>query len=260
LLRQRKHEEALAALVALAEGDVTDLQKSGALEQAAGCARSLRDFRRASELADRIPIEAVAKTAQMHNLLAQRKAPELIAQFGAEDVGAWPFWEAGDGYFARGRAYAVTGAGKEAEVDLTRALEWTSDPRIRQSILFALGDNRERHLKDDDAAFEAYRQIVEPRRSFGAANEFSALQGMARILTRRGKFDEALATLHLADIDKLQGHWRGSMLLALGETLAAAGQKDKALVTYRALLGDDSVEPSHQRAAEEAIETLESQR
>ena len=258
LQRQRKYEESLAAYVALAEGDVTDLQESVALEQAAGCARSLRDSSRASELADRIPIEAVAKTARMHNLLAERKAPELIAQFGRENIAAWPFWKAGDGYFARGRAYAITGTGKEAEANLTRALEWTSDRRIRHSIHLALAENRERHLKDDDAAFEAYRQIVEPPRTLGAADEFRAVQGITRILTRRGEFDEALATLRLADVDKLRGYWRGSMLLALGETLAAAGQKDKALATYRALLADDSVEASHRKVAGEAIKTLAS--
>lgn len=256
LLRKRKHEESLAAYVALAEGDFTDLQKSAALEKAAACARSLRDFNRASELVNRIPVDAVAKTAQMHNLLAERKAPELIARFGREDIGAWPFWEAGAGYFARGRAYAVTGAGEEAEADLAHALEWTSDRRIRRSILLALGENRERRLEDDDGALEAYRQIVEPTRTLGAADEFRAVQGMARVFTRRGDFDEALAALQLAAMDKLRGYWRGSMLLALGETLAAAGRKDEALATYGALLADDSVEASHRKAAGEAIKTL----
>jgi len=254
--RQRKHEESLAAYVALAEGDVTDLQKSAALEEAAGCARSLKDSKRASELADRIPVEAVATTTRMHNLLAERKAPELIARFGREDIGAWPFWEAGDGYFARGRAYAITGTGKEAEADLTRALEWTSDRRIRRSIYLALGENRERRLRDDDAAFEAYRQIVDPPRTLGAADEFRALLGMARILTRRGECDEALATIHLADVDKLRGYWRGSMLLALGETLAAAGRKDKALATYRAIVADHTVEAGHRKTAGDAISTF----
>ncbi len=256
LQRQGKDEESLASYVALAEGDVTDLQKSVALEHAAESARRLGDFDRAQKLADRIPIEAVASTVRMQNLLHQRKAAEVVAQFGSEDIDAWPFWERGDGYFVRGRAYTVIGAGKEAEADLTRALEWTSDTRIRRSIQLALGGNRERHLEDDDGAFEAYRQILEPRRTLGAADEFRAVQGMARILSRRGKFDEALAALRLVDIGKLRGYWRGSMLLALGETLSAAGRKDEAIREYRAVLADDSADPTQHRTAEERIRTL----
>ena len=59
-------------------------------------------------------------------------------------------------------------------------------------------------------------------RKLGAANEFAAVQGIARILTRRGKFDEALAAINLAVVEDLKGYWRHSMLLTLGDTLAAA--------------------------------------
>ena len=83
---------------------------------------------------------------------------------------------------------------------------------------------------------------------------------MARILTRRGRFDEALAALRLADIERLKGYWRGSLLLAVGETLSAGGQKDRALATYRALLADESVQSNHRKAAGEAIKGLEARK
>ena len=55
---------------------------------------------------------------------------------------------------------------------------------------------------------EAYAAIVEGRTHIGGASEFTALQGIARIQTRKGQFDEALKTLSRAQPDKLQGVWR----------------------------------------------------
>jgi tetratricopeptide (TPR) repeat protein len=257
LMRGRKYEEALVAYTALTEGkDTTDLQKSDALQHAASCARNLKVFDRSDELASQIPLDAVAKTVRMENLLAQRKFDELIEQFGGEDFKQWPFWQVGAGAFARARAYVVAKAGDKAESDLQTALEYTSDSRIRTSILVTMGSNRETHLQDDDAALEAYRQNFESAGTIGAADQFRSVQGAARILMRQGKFDEALETLHRAKIDKLNGFWRHSMLLTLGNTLAAAGRKDEALKACRELLDDESASARHRREAEERIEQL----
>jgi hypothetical protein len=133
--------EALAALVALADGSqgkLSDLQQSDALKQAAAAARALKDFARADELAARIPIEAVKKTVLMHNLLEQKKAADLVTKFGLEDLGAWPFWAAGEGYFVRGRAYAAVGERGKAESDYKAALPLIGDPRARVALLKAL--------------------------------------------------------------------------------------------------------------------------
>jgi len=257
LMAQRQYPEARASLLALAEGEATPLQKADALEQAAACSRALRDLDHAEELAGRIPIDAVAKTVRMHNLLARRKAQDLIAEFGQELIAAWPFWKAGEGWATRGRAYAEIGLGKEAETDLRRALELTSDPRARIRIWRALGDNRERNLGDDDAAIEAYRKIVESTGRLGSADQLGAVQHLARILTRRGRHAEALATLRKVEIDALHGYWRGSMLLAAGSVHESAGNSEEALATYRAVVAGEGIEPSHRKAAEVAIETLE---
>ncbi len=257
LWRTGKRKEALAAYVAMAGSkDATDFQKSDALEQAASCARRLRDYTRAGELAEQIPIEAVAKTVRMENLLAQRKYAALIEQFGDENLGKWPFWQIGAGAFARGRAYLLTKAGKRAEADLQTALAYTSDRRRRISILTLMGVNRERNLKDDNAALEAYRQNFESKKRIGAADEFRALLGAAGILTRQGKFDEALATLNRANIEKLKGYWRNAILLSRGNTLAAAGRSDEAQEAYRRVLADDSALKSHRAAAEKGIRSL----
>jgi len=135
--------EALAALVALAEGSqgkLSDLQQSDALKQAAAAARALKDFARADELAARIPVEVVKKTVLMHNLLEQKKAAEMIEKFGGEDIAAWPFWAAGEGYFVRGRAFAAAGERGKAESDFKAALPLAGDPRVREGLLKALGE------------------------------------------------------------------------------------------------------------------------
>jgi hypothetical protein len=136
--KPRKPEEALPLLLKLTEGKITDYQKAAALEAAAAAACRLKDFAQAEELTARIPIEAVKKTAQMQNLLASQKAAEVVRQFAAEDIAAWPFWKRGDGYFARGRAHAIAGNRAEAERDLAHAVEWISDKRTREAAEAAL--------------------------------------------------------------------------------------------------------------------------
>ena len=215
LARIGKREEALAAYTSAADGKLTDQQKSHTLELAAATARSLRKFDLAGQITSRIPIEAVKKFAEMQAMLDQGKATQVLQQYSNEDIAKWPFWKRGDGYFARGRAYALTKAGKQAEADLTLALEFTSLPRSRDAILLLTAQNRENNLKDDDKALEAYGAVVEGRTRIGGADEYAALQGMARILTQRGQFDDALKTLERADLPHLQGVWKENILKSI---------------------------------------------
>ena len=117
-------------------------------------------------------------------------------------------------------------------------------------------EKRERLLKDHDGALAVYRQILDPPRKLGGANEFAAVQGIARILTNRGKFDEALAAIDLAAVKDLKGFWRHSVLLSLGDTLAAAGRKSDAIKAYRSVLEDESAAAGHRREAKERIGQL----
>src|SRR5690606_18157863 len=108
--------------------------------------------------------------------------------FGDEDLNAWPFWTSGEGYFARGRALAATGRGREAESDFTQALKFTSDARVRLDIWLALGGNRETNLKDPAAALEAYQEIASVSSGTGSATYFRGVQGAARIMRGQKKF------------------------------------------------------------------------
>ena len=211
----RKAERARQAepFLALAEIEgITDFQKSVALEKAAFYRKD-----EAGPIIEKIPLESVKKTARMQHFLIQRKAPEVIAQFGDEDFSKLPFWKRFDAYRLRGRAFFIMKNGAKAEADLSEALSWTSDSRGRVSVLLALAQNRERNLGEDDRAFEAYNAIVEGRERIGGADEFYAVQGIARIQTRRGQFDEALQTLNRADPENLEGVWKKNILKSIEE-------------------------------------------
>ena len=247
--RQRKPTVALAAFLALAEGKVTDLQKSVALEQAAKAAAQTRDFTRAEAIAARIPIVAVRQTARMESLLAQRKFDAAVAEFAAENLAGWPFWQRGDGYFARGRAYAATKDGPAAEADLEAALEWASDPRRQQDIRLAIGRNRETALKDQAGALTAYQAVFGGRSKASGATQFYAVQAAARILVAQGRYTEALSTLALIDTEAMRGTWRYSTLIARGDAHAAAGDREAAHVAWRAVLNDADADKRHRETA-----------
>ena len=211
--RQRK----AAGFLALADSKkFSDLQKSAALAQAARL-----DKANADAMIARIPIESVKQAAQMQHLLATGKASEVIARFADEDLTAWPFWKRGDGFHFRGRAYFILKEGTKAEADLSEALNWAREDRSRDSLRLTLGLNRERNLADDDGALEAYNAIVAGRERIGGADEYAALQGIARVLTRSGQYDEALRTLDRAKVDRLQGSWRTNILKSIEEVSTA---------------------------------------
>ncbi|MCA9056054.1 MAG: carbohydrate-binding family 9-like protein, partial [Planctomycetaceae bacterium] len=216
--REAERERQASLCLKLTDTKVSDFQRSAALELAARL-----DPEHAETLITRIPIDAVRKTARMQFLLANRDPAALIAEFDTEDLSTWPFWKRGSGHYLRGRAHYLLKSGAAAERDLTTALEFTGDPRTRDETRLTTAQNREFHLQDDSAAFAAYQAVVEGRSRIGSANEFAALQGMARILTRRGEFDEALRVLNRADLSNLKGTWRDNILKSI-EAVQAARQ------------------------------------
>jgi hypothetical protein len=208
-------------LVTIAEGNYTNIQKAYAFELAVQSAQRMDKQLTVDEIIDFIPIEAVKKTAQMQNLLANFKALEVVKQFGAEDISKWPFWKRGDGLHHRGRAHSIAKNGEKAEADLSAALDFTGDLRVRETILLLLAQNRELNLKNDETALQAYEAILEGKTRLGGADEYSALQGIARIQTRKGQFDEALYTLNRAEPDKLQGVWKTNIAKSIEEVQKA---------------------------------------
>ncbi|QDT91673.1 DUF4838 domain-containing protein [Gimesia algae] len=257
LLRKRKYQVAEAAYVALSETkNITQLQKSTALEKAAECARALQDYERAGQLADRIPVDSIAKTARMENLLSQRDFQSVVDEYGNEDLAQWPFWQSGAGAYARARAYHGLKNGKKAEADFQQALAFAADSRLKSSILVMMGNNREMNLQDDKSALDAYQQNYLSTGRIGAANQFRSVQGAVRILLRQQKYDAALNVLKLVKIGNLKGFWRHEMMLSQASVLTAADQVDQAVKVYRDLLKEPAVATGHRQTAEAAIAEL----
>jgi hypothetical protein len=256
LVRKGRREEALAIFSAAAGGPFTPLQKSTALEQAAALARFLRRFDEATELAEKIPLESVKKTVVMQNLLDQAQAGQLLARFGNENILAWEFWKRGEGFFARGRAHLLAKNGPLAEADLLQALEHTSEPRSRDSILLCLAQNRETNLKDENEALVRYRSIIDASRSLGSSDQYYALHGIARLLAKRGQVGEALETLHKVDVEKLKGVWRSQFQLWTGDILAGAGRQAEAREQYQRIQTDPAADARFKKLASENLAKL----
>ncbi len=255
--RGGKYAAALDAWTRMAGDDVTEFQKSDALERAAACARRLKHYDRAAALAARIPIPAVAKTAAMQNLVAQRQYTEVVKQFGDEKIEAWPFWKAGEALFARGRAFCAVGKGAAAEKDLVAALSLTTDDLEQAGIRLVIGRNREEHLADGNGALEAYRAIVEMDRHHGNARYFRGLLAAARLLRKQKKYAAAEIVLDKVDVAELRGWWRAAMLIGRGDLLAERGRRDAAIAAYREVLEDTTAHRSHREAARAGIAALE---
>ena len=256
LARKGKRSEALAACIAAADRKGSELQKSHALELAAGYADGQRNHELAEQLIARIPIPAVQKTAQMQHLLATAKAPQLIAQFAGEDINTWPFWKRGDGFAARGRAYFIAKSGREAEADLSRALEWISEASQRDEALLNLAQNRETNLKDEEGAVSKYRAIIDHQTQLGSATQFYAVRGIANIQSKRGRHDDALATLKLVNHEKVGGFWRDQFRLWNAETLQAAERRSDALAAYQQIANDNAADSRLRKVAQDRLAAL----
>jgi hypothetical protein len=203
---------AAGSFLALAEGKITDFQKSAALEQAA---QSAQKMGKQPAFIDQIPIEAVRKTAQMQNLLANYKAVEVTKQFANEDIRNGP---SGSAATVSRLAAAPTPSPKPATKPKPTSAPLWSSPATSASAKPSSSSSPKTAKptsKTTPTALEAYQAILEGKTRLGGADEFSALQGIARIQTRRGQFDEALKTLHRAEPDKLQGVWKTNILKSI---------------------------------------------
>lgn len=254
LTQARKWSQALEAYLELAAVEkISDFRKSDALQHAARCAMSLQQFEQADELAARIPIESVSKTVQMHSLATQRKWSDITTQFGRENLNQWPFWQRGEGAFARARAYFLTSNGEQAEADLKIALEHEPDQRIRVSIRTMMAQNREQHLGDDVGALKLYQLNYEGKQRIGGADEFRSADRAAAILAGQGNHSEALEVFEVVDFDRQKGFWLHEMLLSKARTLLAAERAADAKKLYRRVADDRSASDRHRKRAAEAL-------
>ena len=82
------------------------------------------------------------------------------------------------------------------------------------------------------------------------------MQNAARILTRQQKFDEAKCRKGLIDTKNTQGTWRYTTLLLEAEILVAAGRKEEARESLRALLADKKLDKRTRETATKLLDAL----
>ena len=228
LMTAGKNEEALAAFLKLADSAAGDAQKSDALEQAATLAGRMRRYEQGVEIAKKIPLQPVSKSARMQVMLWNGKYEELVAAFKAEDFSAWPEKSAGPAYFCRGRAYITLRDGKAAEADMKKAVETLGEGETSNEARLLLGDIYRDLLQDDALALAAYNENVAKAPKFGWI-QMTSVTSASGILARQKKFDEALAVMKDYDPGRMNGVWKYSFLLAYAEVYAAQGRKAEAV-------------------------------
>ncbi len=254
LLDAGRLPEALAALLKLAEANLSEGQRSDALDLAARCAATLKQEAQALELARRIPSPPVARTCQMRLLAGQRQWPAVIGQFGADDFATWPEYLAAEAHFLRGQAHAAVRDGARAAADLEAATQLLTEANALGLALIALGHACRDLLHDDPRALAAYRQV---HRTSNVYKRCEAALGASELLRRQGRLPEALAELERVPLAEITvAFWRVSLLMGYGTVLRQQGRTDEALARYRAALQVPDIPRGHQAACEQAIKEM----
>lgn len=255
LMNTGKTTEAMAAFTTLAAGEVTDAQKSDALDQAGRCAIRLNQFDKAIEIALQIPLKPVSITLQMDILDNQQKSPEILSKFKDEAIDAWPDQYKGQGFFARGRAAFYQKNGALAEADLVKAIQYLADDNEKGEAINHLGDTYRIILKDNAKAIATYRTITTTRNEYKHAYAAIALAG---IFAGQKEFDQAFAELGKIKMEQMESpYWRVSMLMGYGSTYTAQGKKTEAAAKYREALQVKGIETYHKAACEKALAELQ---
>jgi tetratricopeptide (TPR) repeat protein len=259
LVNARKYEDAKTAFLKMAEGEVTDFQKSDALEQAARCASRLKQYDEAMKLAERIPLKPVSQYVALTLLMDQRKWKDVVDQYKDVDFTAWPDYIAGHAFHQRSRAYFYIKDGSAAEADLKKALDYIPDNATRASILLNLGQNYQSNLKDDKQALDAYMRVIELMPGQGSWINLTAITSAVSMLREQKKFDEAFNVLKTIDIDKLGGYWRGALLAAHGDVCAAQGKRAEAIARYKEALAVKGIPAYAERTWKKRLEEIQGQ-
>ncbi|MHC4874328.1 MAG: hypothetical protein ACYTFY_20945, partial [Planctomycetota bacterium] len=135
LYKARKYAEAREAFIKMTEiKKVTDFQKSDALEQAVIASLSLKEYDKAAELAEQVPIEGMKKYCHLLILNSQNKAKEIVEKYKSENLKEWPSIIRANAYRMRGNAFYHAKMGKEAEADYKEALKFPLQGRDRSNI------------------------------------------------------------------------------------------------------------------------------
>jgi len=247
-----KDAEALAAYTDLAKNlPMSDRLKADVLEKSFLCARRLKDYDRAMQLAKDIPVPPIAMQRQMQLMVEQEQYAELLDTFTHDSMGGRSFHLSfvypeqedimADLYYYRSLAYIHTNDLAAAEADLKimndkrTQLSYRSGEAIHDRVWLQLGDFYRTHLKDDDRALAAYTNVCDritwapwgrppkPASTGNSETLVAATKAACEILSKQGKLEE---------VNKL----RFNLLKAQAEASAALLKKPEALSKFKELL------------------------
>jgi len=229
-----KPAEAYAGFMALAGRAPTAGSKSDALRYAVLSAINARQFGKAEELLTQIPRESTGKLCRMNLLLARGQAQELIDRFKNEDLTEWSDFHIYDALVARGQAYRRLQRYAEAIEDFTKAEEFTLTP-MKQAHLLNQTAGALLDAGEDGRALAACRRMEAISSLKGCGITSGAASSAARILAKRGRYEEASKELDRIPPAK-SGYWRAQPLMVRAEILTAQERKADAIAKYREAL------------------------
>ena len=180
-----------------------------------------------TELLNRTEVLALIepKIKRMRELFADRKWQVLINEFKDADLAAWKEKSfAAEALSLRGECYLNLNNGKEAEADLSKAIEILP---ANTNAWFKLAENYEKNLKDERKAAEAYVKVNELTKGAQWWMTIASVLKASAILRKLGSNEEALKILETADREK--GSSRIQVCSAYLDTLTALGRKTDAV-------------------------------
>lgn len=136
-------------------------------------------------------------------------------------------------------AYRETGELQAAVSDLESALELMEGRRFRLHTLQDLARVYGRQLDDPEGAFEANMRIVEI--GTGGARYFRGVLGAAAYLREHGEYERSLELIEsLKPYRARSQYWRNAKLTGLGRTRIAMGRVDEGVEAYQELINDEN--------------------
>ncbi|MDY0167046.1 MAG: tetratricopeptide repeat protein [Thermoguttaceae bacterium] len=224
LCREGRHEEAVAAYVALAKASPEVERRYEALSAAARCARlHLSSEARALELCGEIGDPLYAKACRAVVYQWASSPARVIEDLGEEDLTLWPEELAATGFMVRGQAHYNLDNGKEAVDDFVRAYQF-SRGRDKWAALQRLGDTFWHRLDDEILAEACYRKCMSD--SGLAWPGLQSRVNLGSLLLAQQRHDAALQVFTGAP--GATGTWRAALLIGAARVHAATGQPDAA--------------------------------
>jgi tetratricopeptide (TPR) repeat protein len=248
LCREGRHEEAVAAYVALAKASREVVQRYDAISAAARCARlHLGSEARALELCDAVADPLYTKACRAVVYQWATSPARVIDDLGEEDLTRWPEELAANAFMVRGQAHYRLENGKQAVDDFVRAYQF-SQGQEKWAALQRLGDTFWHRLDDEILAEACYRKCMAVS-GLGWPGLQSRVN-LGALLLAQERHDAAMQVLTGAP--GATGTWRAALLIGAAQVHAATGQADAA----RSALNEAVQTPGIHASQKEQARTL----